>query len=308
MKKIIYTMLISAVVCSLAVWAQATTTDFEMTVTPQSLNINSQGNWITVHLFVPAPYNANQVDVSTVKINDSLSPDSDFKGLNYFNQGNKTRERNTSNLVLKFSRSEFVELVGEATGDFEVTVTGEVDEETFSASDTINVLDITPEEEGTLVTSSSSPEVYIIKNGKKRHIPSAQAFNRWGFSWQNINEIAAGQLDSYPEDELIQATGQPSVYLICAGMKKHIPSPQVFESYGFDWDDISVISPEELADYLDVSLIRAAGDSKVYLLAGGKRHWIPSLAVFNKHGYKWDNVIIVNSTEINTFTEGENIE
>ncbi len=281
---------------------------FEIKVTPQSLNLSSQGNWISIHLFVPAPYRASQIDISTVKLNDSLSPDLNFKGLNYFSKGNKIKERNSSNLVLKFSHSEFVELVEEATGNFEVTVTGQINGETFSATETINILSIAAETEGTLVMSDDGPEVYIIKNNRKRHIPSVQAFNRQNFAWQNIKRITAGQLNSYSDDELIKASDNPAVYLICAGMKRHIPSSQVFESYGFDWNNISVVSPDELTDYVDVNLIRAAGETRVYLLAGNKRHWIPTLAVFNKHGYKWNNVIIVNSTERNAFSEGENIE
>ena len=281
---------------------------FEIKVTPQSLNLSSQGNWISIHLFVPAPYRASQIDIATVELNDSLLPDLNFKGLNYFSKGNKNKERNTSNLVLKFSRSGFVELVGEATGDFEVTMSGEIDGETFSAADTIDILSIAPEEEETLVMTADGPEVYIIKNNRKRHIPSVQAFNRQNFAWQNVKRITAGQLNSYPDDELIKASDNPAVYLICAGMKRHIPSPEVFESYGFDWNNISVVSSDELVDYADVNLIRAAGDTRVYRLAGNKRHWIPTLAVFNKHGYKWDNVIIVNLTERDALSEDENVE
>jgi len=281
----------------------------QMNFTPQSLNLASQGNWVTAHLFLPAPYKAKDIDISSVKLNNTLSPDAKFKGLNLFGRGNQDKgASNSSNLVLKFSRSEFIALVGSATGTFNVTVTGNVGDKTFAAASTIKILSVTPEEDETLITSTSTPEVFVIKNGKKRHIPSPQAFNRHGYKWQNIKVLLEDQLESYPDDELIKADNSPAVYIIVAGMKRHIPSPAVFIAYGFDWNNISVVSSDELADYPDVILIRAAEDAKVYLLAGGKKHWIPSLAVFNKHGYKWPSVIIVNATEKDAIPEGENVE
>jgi len=283
--------------------AVSTTT---MAFTPQSFNLNSQGKYVTVHLFLPSPHKAFDVNTSTVKLNDSLSPT--VYGINYFKKEDKHKERNTSNLVLKFARSEFAALASSTVGDFEVTITGEVNEESFSASDTVNILELVVHEEEDLVTSTSSPEVYVIKNGHRRHIPTPQAFHRRGLAWRNIKQIPQEELDSYPDDELIRSSDASAVYLICAGMKRHIPSAEVFESYGFDWDDISVVSRDELTDYPDVNLIRGAGEAKVYLLAGGKRHWIPTVAVFNKHGYKWDNVIIVNSSEDAAIPEGENVE
>lgn len=281
---------------------------FDMKFTPQTFNLNSQGRWVSVHLFIPSSYKASDINLSTIELNNSISPDPGFKGLNYFNKGNKGKERKSSNLVLKFSRSEFAELMRETTEGLDVTISGEIDGEAFSATDTINILSTTPEEEETLVTTEEESEVYVIKNGRKRHIPSPQAFNRWGFKWQNIKKISKKEMNSYADDELIKTSDNPAVYIIIAGMKRHIPSVEVFESYGFNWDDISIVSSDGLADYPEIDLIRAAGNVRVYLLVRGKKHWIPTIAVFNKHGYKWENVIIVNSAEKDTIPEGENVD
>ena len=151
-------------------------------------------------------------------------------------------------------------------------------------------------------------EVYVIRNRFRRHIPSPQAFNRLGFEWAHIKKISQTELDAYADDALMRAEGDTKVYLICAGQKKHIISPEVFESYGFSWGDISVVSQDDIDDYPDVSLIRAAGDPKVYMLSGGKKHWIRTAAVFNNRGYKWEDIVIVNSTEEEAIPEGENIE
>ncbi len=286
---------------------------FGIKITPSTLNLTSHGKWITVHLFVNSSYNVTDVDISTIKINNSLLPDGNYKGLNYFTQGNKNREKNTSNLVLKFLRSEFTELVGSNIGDFEITLTGKVNGESFSATDTIKIINITSmevdeEEEEIIVQVVGQSKVYRIKNNKRRHIPSVAAFNRYGYKWNQIRNISQEELDAYLDDELLKDSEQPAVYLICNGLKRHIPSPAVFNSYGFDWDDISIVDQAEINDYFNVNLIRAAGDTKVYLLASGKKHWIPSLAVFNNKGYKWENVIIVNQVEKESIEEGELVE
>lgn len=281
---------------------------FQMNVSPESLNLSSQGRWITVHLFLPAPYKAGDVDTSNVKLNDTLSPDPSYKGLNHFQKGRKDTGQQAGNLVLKFSRSEFITLVGSATGDFEVKLTGKVNGTSFEATDTVKILAAETESDGALIQSQEDDEVYEVSNGRKRHIPSPAAFERRGYRWGNIKRVSQATLDSYNDDELIKASDSPVVYLLIAGMKRHIPSVEVFESYGFDWNDISVVSPDEVNDYPDVVLIRGAGEVNVYLLAGGKKHWIPSVAIFNSRGYKWDQIIIVNLTEKNALSDGDAVE
>jgi len=281
---------------------------FEMKATPRSLNTASSGNWITIHLFVNSPYSASQVDISTVKLNSSLSPDGNYRGLNHFSKGNKSKEKTYSNLVLKFSRAEVSSLVGSTTEELVLTLTGEINGKTFEAADTIDVLSIEPEQDETLIQAEGEPEVYMIRNKKRLHIPNPRAFSRRGLSWDDIEVVSQEELESYEEDTLIRAEEQSEVYIIYAGMKRHILSPEVFESYGFDWDNITIINKDELGDYPDVNLIREAGKEKVYMLAGGKKHWIPSVAVFNSKGYKWENVIIVNSSEAEVLGEGNQVD
>lgn len=286
----------------------ASTTVSIMNITPETLNLASQGRWITVHLFLPSGYKAGDVDISSVKLNNTLSSDPSYKGLNHYRRGDLAQGSSSGNLVLKFSRSDFQALVDSPSGDFAVTVTGTVKGQAFSVSDTVYILNTSLQPEGTLVKSDEADEVYIIKNNRKRHIPSPTAFERRGLQWQNIKKLSQTELNSYPEDELIKPNSSPAVYLIIAGMKRHLPSVEIFESYGFDWNDISVVDLSEVNDYTDVTLIKVPDDAKVYLLAGGKRHWIPSAAIFNSHGYKWDQIIIVNAAEKDATAEGEALQ
>ncbi|MBU1102795.1 hypothetical protein KJ853_04050 [Patescibacteria group bacterium] len=292
---------------------------FEMKVTPRTLNLSSEGKWVTVQLYLPFLYKANQVDISSVRLNGVFPPDPKFRGTDNINDNDdkKHEKKKSSNLVLKFSR-EGVQGLADSSANSSalvLTLTGKVSDKDFSASDTIVVFkrielddDDDEDDEGDLVQATSSPKVYIIHKGHKRHIPSPQAFERLRLRWENIKIVAEQVLNAFREENLFRASNSPDVYLIIGGMKRHILSPAIFASYGFDWDDITIVSSADLADYPDVSLIRAAGDEKVYLLSGGKKHWISSLAVFSKHGYNWNSVVIINSTEKDAIPEGDNVQ
>lgn len=294
---------------TLALPAPTPTADltFEINVTPATLNTASQGQWIAVHLFITG-YSVSGIDFNSLKLNGTLAPDPSYKGTNYFDKGNKNKERNSASLVLKFNRAQFVALAAGQTGSFTVTLTGTINDKTFTASDTVELLQTTPDPDNTIVTSTSSPEVYIIKNGKKRHIPSVDAFNRLGLKWANVKKISLEELSSYLEDTLIKTADDPAVYILCNGLKRHVPSVEVFNSYGFNWADISIVSGADLADYPTAELIRAAGDSKVYQLTGGKKHWVKTLEAFNQHRFRWENVVIINQTEAAAIPEGSSLE
>ncbi|OGZ33670.1 MAG: hypothetical protein A2Y98_01920 [Candidatus Portnoybacteria bacterium RBG_19FT_COMBO_36_7] len=292
------------------------TAGFELKVTPHTLNLGSQGGWISVQLFISSPHNLRDIDIGSLRLNGTLQPDSNFRGTDKFSKGKDDKGRTVSNLLLKFYRAQVQGLIGSSSsGTFILTLTGTIGGQSFSASDTINILqnirlggDDDNDCEGCLLQSSSSPDVYIIINGKKRHIPSAQAFERMRLRWQEIRRVGQEILDAFLEDELIRAEGTPQVYIIINGFKRHIPSPAVFSSYGFNWGDISTVSASVLADYPTASLIRSAGDDKVYFLSGGQKHWVKSLSAFNKRGFSWGNVIIVNSAERDAIPGGTDLQ
>lgn len=51
--------------------------------------------------------------------------------------------------------------------------------------------------DGTLLKSSDAPEVYVIRNGNKVWIKSAEEFNAAGYKWDNILLISKEKIDSY---------------------------------------------------------------------------------------------------------------
>lgn len=102
---------------------------------------------------------------------------------------------------------------------------------------------------------------------------------------------------------LIRVDGDPRVYVVVNNFKRHIPSPAVFDSYGYKWADIKMVPAGESAKFQITTLMRVQGDPKVYAIENGARKWITSPEEFNLKGYKWDAIIEVNTTEIAAYQE-----
>jgi len=53
-------------------------------------------------------------------------------------------------------------------------------------------------ENGNIIKSEDDPTVYVISNGKRRHIPSEKIFNQLGYDWDNIITVPQTVVDIHP--------------------------------------------------------------------------------------------------------------
>lgn len=100
-------------------------------IDPDTLNLNSNGNWITCYLVLPEGYNVAEIDPKTVMLEDSIVAD-----WIWFDE-------ETQMAMAKFNRSAVNDLLIELalSGDIELSVTGALaDGRTFGGSDTIGVM------------------------------------------------------------------------------------------------------------------------------------------------------------------------
>ena len=152
-------------------------------------------------------------------------------------------------------------------------------------------------------------KVYRIIDGKQLWIPTVSAFNAQGLKWEDVQEVSQTEVNQYPRAKLLQATGDPKVYYITeSGLKRHLINPQVFTSYNNKWEDIVQVTPAELNSYSDNILIKAQGDYKVYKIEDNKKRWIKTNEAFNRLNYDWSKIAPVNTTEINAYPIGTDIE
>jgi len=97
-----------------------------------ALNLRSRGRWITAYIELPEDHDVNDIDVSTILLNDAIPAE-----LHPTENGDYD-EDGVADRMVKFDRAELMALlsVGEAT----LTITGEVNDTPFEGSDTIEVI------------------------------------------------------------------------------------------------------------------------------------------------------------------------
>ena len=103
-------------------------------IDPDTLNLNSKGKWITCYIELPGDYDVEDIDVSTIKLNDEVPAESRPTGVG------DCDDDGIAELMVKFDRSAVQEIL-EAGDEVEITVTGELNDDTkFEGSDMIRLI------------------------------------------------------------------------------------------------------------------------------------------------------------------------
>ena len=103
-------------------------------IDPDTLNLNSKGKWITCYIELPGDYDVEDIDVRTIKLNDEVPAESRPTGIG------DCDDDGIAELMVKFDSSAVQEIL-EAGDEVEITVTGELNDDTkFEGSDTIRVI------------------------------------------------------------------------------------------------------------------------------------------------------------------------
>lgn len=110
----------------------------------------------------------------------------------------------------------------------------------------------------TLYRVEGDNKVYVIKDGKKSHVKSAEEFTAVGYKWSNIVVVASTVLAGYPDKDAIssgatlyRAEGDAKVYVIKDNVKQWIKTAEEFNAAGYKWSDIVVTAPSLIASYSD---------------------------------------------------------
>jgi len=159
------------------------------------------------------------------------------------------------------------------------------------------------------VRFSGDPKVYVVQGTQIKWVPNPDVFNSLGLNWTSVEVVPTSQKTNFQRAKLLRAENDEKVFYITeGGLKRHIPSVEAFNSYGNLWQDVVVVKDFELSAISDNQLIRQTGDSKVYKLENGQKHWIETAETFNRLGLNWAQIAPVNSVEINSYPEGSMIE
>ena len=175
-----------------------------------------------------------------------------------------------------------------------------------------------------LIKSKNSSAVYMIEDGIKKPIISAEVFEDNKLDWsavetveeEEVESYAEGDVLNYPDGVLVKGSG-PAVYIISDGRKRPVKSAASFLRLGYKWEHIRTIRDAEVdayptdsyvtetSDHPEGALVREKGKSGVYVIKGGKKRPIRSADIFETHGYKWDRVLEVDKESLDKFQDGE---
>ncbi len=156
--------------------------------------------------------------------------------------------------------------------------------------------------DGTLLRDSEQGNVYVIQNNRKRWLQSVDIFMSYGYSWDTVYPVTKAMLDAVPSQQLIRRQSTQEVYVVNErGYYRHILSPEVFASYGFQAADVTDITDFDFASYVPGNLILYPGDAQVYAIEGGTKRPIGTLVELQAVGRDVRGLHIVNRADFDSY-------
>jgi len=97
-----------------------------------------------------------------------------------------------------------------------------------------------------LVLKGSGDEIYVLEDNHKRWISSLDAFDYYGFQWEQVNLVDDDFLDQFPSGPALsilkKCASSPHVFAIENGVRRWIKDIPTFEAQGYVWDDVQIVS------------------------------------------------------------------
>lgn len=106
---------------------------------------------------------------------------------------------------------------------------------------------------GALLQNKETGGVYFVKDSLKHPIKTRDLMEI-NYPNRNLTMVSAEELENYqtaepvniPDGMLVSPTSSPAVYVISNGEKRPILSSKIFESLGYNWDNVKQISDSSL--------------------------------------------------------------
>jgi hypothetical protein len=109
--------------------------------------------------------------------------------------------------------------------------------------------------DGLVVKEEGSPDIHVYRGGAFRWISSLDAFDHYGFTWEDVHIVNDGYLDRYtlgaPLHVLLKCEDSPHIYRLEAGTKRWIRDIDTFVAVGHVWEDVRFVSCSYLGDLPD---------------------------------------------------------
>jgi hypothetical protein len=106
-----------------------------------------------------------------------------------------------------------------------------------------------------LVVKGSGPEIYVLEDNRLRWISSLEAFEFFGYQWEQVHIVEDEFLGEFemgqPIHVLLKCQGSPHIYALESGKKRWIKDIPTFVAEGYVWEDVKQVSCTYLRDLPD---------------------------------------------------------
>ncbi|KKQ60509.1 MAG: hypothetical protein US81_C0019G0006 [Parcubacteria group bacterium GW2011_GWE2_38_18] len=170
---------------------------------------------------------------------------------------------------------------------------------------------------------SPAGSIYLIVDDTRRGFTSQLAFKKVGLNPEEIINASWADITPYKEVAAITATSTHAtgsllqnnktggVYWVIDGKKSAILDA-IFLKTKFKYKKITAVTPKELDKYPtttpilfnDGELVKSPISNAIYIIADGKKNPIISGEIFEKLGYKWENILTVSPKVLYLYPEG----
>ena len=158
--------------------------------------------------------------------------------------------------------------------------------------------------------------VYLVGAGRRHWVPDPTTAAILDIGPQTWTDVRPEQLAPIPEASPIPALREGSlirdpsgpIYVIRNARREWIPSPAAFAAGGYQWGaviDVPAFAVARIPAVLpEGTLVRESGGSRIYVIEGGRRHWISTLELFVSRGFQWNLVTEADGSFLRSIPEG----
>jgi hypothetical protein len=108
---------------------------------------------------------------------------------------------------------------------------------------------------GLVVKEASSPDIYVYRDGTFHWITSLDAFDYFGYHWQDVHIVEPGFLNQFDKGSpiyvLLKCDASPNIYRLESGRKRWIVDIPTFEAEGYVWEDVKFVPCNYLHNLAD---------------------------------------------------------
>ena len=96
-----------------------------------------------------------------------------------------------------------------------------------------------------LVLKGSGPDIYVLQDNKLRWISSLEAFDYFGYKWDEVHVVEDSFLGQFakgrPIHVLLKCPTSPHIYALESGRKRWIKDIPTFLAEGYVWEDVKIV-------------------------------------------------------------------